>query len=310
MKKVTICLIGLGLLLALPQVLMAKGKPPGGGGGVFTPVDIDVSLYGSASEEASPWLGPYTTDRHPWTSDGWSWENGGTFFFDNWNANDLTVPVTTPPTPFTRPCHYTTVGALPATGGRYDCFEGGGETWPHGGRVSIDLTGITWVPAEAPRKGWKNEGYCDLLNDPSNFPPDGHLRFGVTRYQIYFMDGCDAKACDISMTANSYSGVWTTGVEDLNLVQLHPFHDLLGYPNIGILSVSGWTRGLKVGSGVNSPAAGELNVFTEAQNIPIDELTVTFSAVSNGADQVTCTTNDAEGYPTLLGLWLHTEPQQ
>lgn len=304
MKKATIHLLGLSLLL-LPPALMAKGKPPGGGGdSQFSPVVIEVHLQGSAIVEAtSPWKGEYPNEtdvHHPWTSPDWDWATGGEFFFDNWDANDLAkVP---------RPCHFATVGALAPTGGRYDCFEGASETWPHGGRVSIDLAGTVWRPAKPPRKGWKDDRFCDLLNDPSAFSSDGYFRIGATRYQIFFMDGCDDKACEISVRVNSYSGAWT-GVADPDLVQLHPFHDLPGYPNIGILSVSAWAPDGMTAGDLASPGPNELNVFSVHQEIPIDELTVDFDALGNGARQVTCTTNDAAGNPTLTGISLSTDPQ-
>jgi len=264
----------------------------------FTPVEIDIEFQdslGNPLEEASAWDGPYpnaTTKKemHPWTSQDWNWVTGGSFFFDNWDANDLAdVP---------RPCHYTTVGALPPTGGRYDCFEGGSETWPHGGRVSIDLSALSWVASEPPRKGWKNPEFCQLLNEPERWADRDKysqvyfLRFGVTRYQLYFMDGCDAYACSISMRAMSYSGTFT-GQPDTQLVQLHPFHDLPGLPDIGKLSVSAWVRDGFKGKDLNSPAHGELNVFSVGQLIPVDRLSIQFASVQNGATVATCETEFA-----------------
>jgi len=93
-------------------------------------------------------------------------------------------------------------------------------------------------------------------------------------------------------------------------VQLHPFHDLQGYPDIGILSVSAWAPDGMIADDLASPDdPNELNVFSVHQEIPIDELTVNFDALGNGALQVTCTTNDANGTPTLAGISLVTDPQ-
>jgi len=275
----------------------------------FTPVGIDVEFQdslGNTLEKANPWNGPYpnvTTGeaRHPWTSQNWSWATGGAFFFDNWDANDLAV--------VPRPCLYTTVGALPPTGGRYDCFEGGGETWPHGGRMSIDLSDLVWVEAEPPRKGWRNPELCNLVNEPESWAEFDvgsqayYLRFGVTRYQIYFMDGCDSYACNISMRAMSYSGTFT-GQPDTQLVQLHPFHDLPGFPDIGKLSVSAWVRDGFTARDLGPTAGNELNVFSVEQDIPIARLSIQFASVKNGSTVATCEAAVGRGE-----LWLVARPE-
>jgi hypothetical protein len=278
------------------QVKMSRGR---GGKGTtlfkvqdtseqFSPVEINVGYDGGAFENASPWEGPYSQQSHPWTD-----ETSG-FYFDNWDANTLEQ------TP--RPCSYTSAGAN--SGGRYDCFESNSEAWPHGGRISIDLSGLSWVEASPPRKGWKNPELCDLLNTPAVFSKDEILRFGVTRYSIFFLDGCDANACSIRIGANSYSGA-SSGRIDPQLVQLHPFHDLAGYPDIGVLSVSGWAPDDLTVIDLNEvTTTGELNVFSVEQAIPIDRFTINFSSLKNGSIVATC-----ESPVGVDEVWFVTTPQ-
>lgn len=252
----------------------------------FSRVPIDVEYLGNTFEEALPWEGPYSGQSHPWT------DKSGGFNFDNWAANTLgQIP---------RPCSYTSAGA--SSGGRYDCFDSNHDDWPHGGRVSIDLTDLTWAEADSPEKGWKNPELCNLLNVPSTFSSDGFLRFGVTRYSIFFIDGCDTDACDIRIGTNSYSGASSRRF-DPELVQLHPFHDLSGYPDIGILAVSGWTPAGFTSSSLNPVPVGELNMFSVSQDIPIDRFTINFSSLKNGSLVATC-----EAAVGLDEVWFSTDP--
>jgi len=261
-----------------------------GGGGEFTAVDIEAGYSGLAWERASLYEGPYIEDSHPWTT------SDGAFYFDNWEANTLVdVP---------RPCR---VGATTAglTEGRYDCFEPGansGDSWPHGGRISIDLNALSWRPADSNR-AWKNPEFCDLLNgDPTGFSgdfgddfADGFLRFGVTRYSILFMDGCVRGSCPISIGTNSYSGTSPTQGD----VQLHPFHGSKDYPDIGRIKVTGW-----VDEGdVVFPDSPELNVFTLPQSLKVTGFEISFESVRNGALLATCTTTG-----TVDGILFLTDP--
>jgi len=248
-----------------------------GGGGEFTQVDIEAGYSGGAYEEASPHPGQ-DGYSHPWTT----LEEDGAFYFDNWVANTLVaVP---------RPCR---VGATTAglTEGRYDCFEPGansGDSWPHGGRISIDLQAIRWNPADSNR-GWKNPELCDLLDGNGGTEyfagfgadfADGILRFGVTRYSIFFMDGCVAGDCPISIGTNSYSGTSPTQGD----VQLHPFHGSEAYPDVGRIKVTGWVDERDV----RFPDPTELNVFTLPQTLTVTGFTISFESVKNGALLATC----------------------
>jgi len=264
------------------------------GGGEFTAVDIEAGYAGSATEVESPYQGPYTGgDHHPWTTED------GTFYYDSWEANTLaSVP---------RPCR---VGATTAglTEGRYDCFEPGansGDSWPHGGRLSIDLTAMSWRPADSNR-AWKNPEFCTLLNDGSaNFGDDfsaGYLRLGVTRYWIMFMDGCVPGNCPISIGTNSYSGTAPTQGD----VLLHPFHGSEDYPDVGRIKLTGWVDEQDVQ--FPSPNDNELNVFTLPQDLRVTGFTISFESVKNGALLATCTTDDEAGASTVDGIHFVTFP--
>lgn len=259
---------------------------------VFTPVEITVSYYrtleGSMDEEleaAEPYNGPYAGPiHHPWTGTASYGDYIFTYDFDKWSANTLGG------TP--RPCELGAALINPPTAGRYDCFDGGsGELWPHGGLVFIPLAGMQWNNVTVAKNGRaQNEpGFCPLLNELGGEGVDGYLEFGATRYTIFFMEGCDALGgCPISIFTMSYSGV--SSQQDGGggqLVLLHPFHDLPRLPDIGRMSLTAYVN---VQSPPLWPASGELNVFTEPQDLAIDKFRIQLNNVKNGGLEAICET--------------------
>jgi hypothetical protein len=253
-------------------------EPPGGGS-TFTQVNIRVGYFdadtGGSLEDASPWTGD--PDYHEF-GDGWI----------NWDANTLTDD------DLPRPCRALWMND-PNGASRYDCFEdaSNGSDWPHGGRISLDISGgMGWVEAPPPRRGWKKPELCaqiDLMSD---------LIFGVTRYQIHITDGCTSDGidvdCPISVKTASYSG--SADPEDDDYFRLHDF------PDIGRLVV----HGIVDPESVVFPPAGsnELNVFTEAQELVIDKFRVSFESVKNGALLAICETSTP-----ISGIQVWTFPE-
>jgi hypothetical protein len=262
-------------------------EPPDGGD-TFTETIIRAGFVDAISatllEEASPYQGPYVyPDEHPFGS-GWN----------NWDANTLTE------TP--RPCGPLQISD--PTAGRYDCFENAsnGSQWPHGGRVSINILGMAWQPAEPPKRGWKNPELCDLIES------FGDLRMGATRYQIFFTEGCDYNGgnvdCPMAVGVASYSG--SANPSDNEVVQLHDFHGIDGYPDIGRLVLRAFVNEDSIAF---PPAgSGELNMFTEPQELVIDWLRVSFESVKNGATLAICET--VPGTVSGLEVWTWPEPYQ
>ena len=257
-------------------------EPPDGGA-AFTEVNIRVGYVDAQSllllEEASPYTG---NPEHPF-GDGWI----------NWDTNTLTeVP---------RPCRVLQSNNGPGAG-RYDCFEdaSNGSQWPHGGRVSLPISNFSWQPAQPPKRGWKNPELCNLLAQFDD------LTFGATRYQIHFTQGCtsgsDGVDCPMHVQIASYSGASSPG--DKEVVQLHDFHDWPGYPDIGRLNVRGVVDQQSI---LFPPASGnETNVFTENQELVIEQIQVAFESVKNGALLANC-----ETVPGTLGgleFWTWPEP--
>jgi len=285
-------------------------------GAEFTPVDIEVGyLYDDGTnpsyemEEASPYKGPYPNDseqNHPF-GEGWN----------IWDDNTITAAE------MPRPCRIDNNVINSTSEGRYDCFEdasNGGVDDPNGGRVTIDLVGagMQWVDVTPGRKK-KNPGFCMLLKDWANFTPVGAavpqagdpLSFGVTRYQVYFVDGCVEGDCPMSIGTVSYSGYQaSTGL----LQQLHPFINLTNLnldngritelADVGRLVVRGMINPNGSDIEFDSLAENEVNVFTEPQELPIEQFRISFEAEKNGALLATCETTGA-----VNNIFFVTDPQ-
>jgi len=259
---------------------------------IFSPVVIEAEFYAGDSVEAMEYADPYVPGyTHGWTGAG---ERQGYFGpdaynFDSWDTNDLSeVP---------RLCEVTSVGNPPSAG-RYDCFDGAGTgEWNHGGLISIPLAGMAWRDQTVGKNGRPKDepGFCDLLGAMSSAAD--YLEFGVTRYSIFFTEGCpDAYGnCPIEVGTLSYSGATEQAV------RLHPFHGLSGLPDVGRLSIRGYASGNPVWA-----APPELNVFTEPQDLPIEKFRVEFYAVKNGALLAVCETTDSWDST----IWLRTGPLQ
>ena len=100
----------------------------------------------------------------------------------------------------------------------------------------------------------------------------------------------------------SYSGASNPG--DNQVVQLHDFHDQEGYPDIGRLNV----RGVVDPESILFPpaTANETNVFTEHQELVIEQILVAFESVKNGALLARCET--LPGAAIGFEFWTWPEP--
>jgi len=255
---------------------------PPGGSGTFTEVNIRVGFFDPATadllEDASPWVKDATSHEF---GDGWI----------NWDNNTLTDD------DLPRPCRVLQVQMNGEGAGRYDCFEdaSNGSQWPHGGQVSIPISGMQWQQSPPPRRGWKNPELCDELL----FQFDD-LTFGATRYQVLFTDGCTDASCPMHVSMSSYSGA--SG--DSGVVQLHDFHDLAGYPDIGRIKIFAIVDQDSI---VFPPTSSdELNVFAAPQELEIEQIQVSFESVKSGALVAICET--APGAVSGLEFWTWPEP--
>jgi len=281
--------------------LFAVKENPNQSSDVFTPVEIEAAYYERISgdpptddilEEGSP----HTGGAHPWTGE-YTYPGGPTFSwnFDNWTANTLDV------TP--RPCLMGASLNDPPTAGRYDCFDGAGGNvlWLHGGLVSIPLAGMNWTNVTVSKNGRDQDepGFCPLLNLLSKPEMKGFLEFGATRYTLFFMEGCDVGvSCPISIITLSYSGV-SEQQGGGQLVQLHPFHDLEGLPDIGRMRLTGFVTSMPIDA-----KSGELNVFTEPQDLTIGKFQIELRNVKNAALEAVCETTPG----TVANIRFKTAP--
>ena len=275
--------------------LFSVKENPNQSSDVFTSIDIKAGYYkvlddGSYQELEfeEPFDGPYDGGNHPWSVRVEYGDYSFFYDFDNWSANTLVeIP---------RSCYVGVSPIDPPTAGRYDCFEGGGnaELWPHGGLVSIPLADMKWTNKTVAKNGREQDepGFCPLLSAVGD--AEGYLEFGATRYTIFFMEGCDpADGCPITIRTLSYSGV-SQQQGGGQLVLLHPFHDLAGLPDpYGALPDIGrmpLTAFVDPQYSPSWPAPGELNIFTEPQDLPIDKFRIEFYSGKNGALVAVCET--------------------